>query len=191
MGEIKSALEIALERAEKIGKASKDEIEQEKWINAGKKIAARFINGELKGIKDGFGEIPPQNINKAIEGATEVLIRNIILPRDKYQWDNIKKAIEGIVELKGSTIRQVTDRILELLKMYEHSINQYQEQVKMQFQAKLGGYQQAIAQQYGAEVAANIDVEAIPEFQQEWSKIKSEIDSQFEQQLEQMKNFLR
>jgi len=77
------------------------------------------------------------------------------------------------------------------LKMYEHSINQYQEKVRMQFQDKLGGYQQAIAQQYGAEVAANIDVDTIPEFQQEWSKIKGEIDSQFKQQLEQMKNFLR
>ena len=190
MGEIKSALEIALEKADRLGKASHEELKLAQWQDEGRKLAARFINGELEDLKQGLEQLPPEAISKTIEGATEVLVRNVILPRDKFHWDNINKAVQGIVELKGSTMRQVTDRIMELLKMYEHTVNQYQEQMKTQFQAKLGGLQQAIAQQYGAEVATNIDLEALPEYQQEWSKVRAEIDSQFEEQLNQMKTYI-
>ncbi len=190
MGEIKSALEIAMEKAERLGKASKEELEKERWQSKGKKIAAQYINGEIESLRQELEKLPPGEIQEAISGAVEVLIRNIILPRDKFQWDNIKKAISGLTDLKGTSVRQVTDRIVELLKMYEHTVNQYQEQVKAQFQAKLGGLQQAIAQQYGQEVAANLDLEALPEFQQEWGKIRAEIDSQFEEQLNQMKAYL-
>ena len=190
MGEIKSALEIAMEKAERLGKASREELEKERWQSKGKKIAAQYINGEIESLRQELEKLSPGEIQEAISGAVEVLIRNIILPRDKYQWDNIKKAISGLTDLKGTSVRQVTDRIVELLKMYEHTVNQYQEQVKAQFQAKLGGLQQAIAQQYGQEVAANLDLEALPEFQQEWGKIRSEIDSQFEEQLNQMKTYL-
>ena len=190
MGEIKSALEIAMEKAERLGKASREELEKERWQSKGKKIAAQYINGEIESLRQELEKLPPGEIQEAISGAVEVLIRNIILPRDKFQWDNIKKAISGLTDLKGTSVRQVTDRIVELLKMYEHTVNQYQEQVKAQFQAKLGGLQQAIAQQYGQEVAASLDLEALPEFQQEWGKIRSEIDSQFEEQLNQMKAYL-
>ncbi len=190
MGEIKSALQIALERAEKIGKASKDELEKEEWIRQGKQIASKYLNKEIESLREELSNVPPASIQEAISGAMDTLIRNIALPRDRYQWETINRAAQGIVELKGSIAMQVTQKIKELLTVYEQSIDQYKEQVRMQFQAKLGGLQQAIMQQYGAEAAANIDFESLPEFQQEMMKVRGEIDSQFNHQLQQLKDYL-
>jgi len=191
MAEIRSTLEIALEKADRLGKAKKEELEQERWQEEGKRIAARFLHDELKNLREKIGEIPPGSMKQAIDGATDVLVRNIVLPRDPSQWDTIKRAINGIIEIKGSPITQVTDRIMEILRMYEQTANQYKQQLKMQFQAKISGLKEALAQQYGEHVASNLDVESIPEFQQEWSKYRGEIESQFNQQLDQMKDYIR
>ena len=44
MGEIKSALEIALEKADKLGKLSKEELEAQKWEEEGKKKAVLLMS---------------------------------------------------------------------------------------------------------------------------------------------------
>jgi len=48
---------------------------------------------------------------------------------------------------------------------------------------QLGGIRQAVSQQYGAAIAAEINVNSLPEFQKEWSRISSEINDHFEQKL--------
>ncbi len=192
MGEIKSALEIALERAERIGKASKEELEQSRWKEEARKAAVKFMNGgegevDLKEALSGF---PPQAIPTAIETVSQVLARNIFLPREKEQWATIDRALKGLQQLKGSAVLQIIDNIRYLLQTYQQTREQYKEQLKMRFQGQIDGVKQALAQQYGMGVASRLDAEALPEFQQEWSKISGEIDSQFQQQLDQLKGYL-
>ncbi|MCK4604307.1 MAG: hypothetical protein KAU41_06355, partial [Deltaproteobacteria bacterium] len=118
-------------------------------------------------------------------------LRNIVLPRDKDQWPGIKKALSGFVELKGSVANQIIPRIEQLMESYEQTRDQYHEQLKMQMQNHLGGIKQAISQQYGTAMASEIDVDSLPEFQKEWSRISSEITDQFEQQLIPLKAHLK
>jgi hypothetical protein len=59
MAEIKSAFEIAMERAEKIGSFSKEELEAQKWEEEGKKTAAAFLNGKIETLQEGLRQIPP------------------------------------------------------------------------------------------------------------------------------------
>ncbi len=189
MGEIKSALEIALERAEKIGKASKEDLERSRWEEEGRKIAVKFMNQELD-LKEAVAAFAPEAIPHLIRAMTEVFARNIFLPREKDHWQSIEKALKGLQELKGTAILQVIENIRYLLQSYEQTRQQYLQQMKVRFQGQLNGLKQALAQQYGMNTAENVDVESLPEFQQEWMKISSEIDSQYDQQLQQLKSYL-
>ena len=191
MAEIKSAIEIAMEKADRLGHATKEELETEEWLDHGRRIVVRYLQGEIKDLKAGLSDISGNELPLVLKGAAEILLRNIVLPRNKDQWSGIKKALSGFVELKGGMANQIIPRIEQLLKSYEQTRDQYYEQLKMQMQNQLGGIKQAISQQYGMAVAAEIDVNSLPEFQKEWSRISTEITDQFEQQLISLKAQLK
>ncbi len=192
MAEIKSALEIALEKADKLGKLDKAELEAQKWIEKGKKTAARYLNEpEQADLASSLNDAPPEHIQKILQGIMDVLLRNIILPREDEQWNLIKRAMNGIRTIKGTTADQALAQMEQLLHAYQQTRSQYFEQVKAQMQGRLGELKQAVAQQYGTGMAEQLDIEAVPEFQQEWARISSEIQAQFEQQLQPLKEYLR
>jgi hypothetical protein len=191
MGEIKSSIEIAMEKADRLGRITKEDLETEKWLDYGHRIVARYMQGEIEGLTAGLSDISKKEMPLVLKGATEILLRNIVLPRDKDQWPGIKKALSGFAELKGSLVNQIIPRIEQLLKNYEQTRDQYHEQLKMQMEDQLGGIRQAISQQYGSAIASRIDVNSLPEFQKEWSRISIEIADQFEQQLIPLKEYLK
>ena len=149
MAEIRSAIEIAMEKADRLGRATKEELQAEKWLDHGHRIVVRYMQGEIEDLEAGFSDISGDEMQLVLKGAIEILLRNIVLPRDKDQWPSIKKALSGFLELKGSVANQTIPRIEQLLKSYEQTRDQYHEQLKMQMQNHLGGIKQAISQQYG------------------------------------------
>ncbi len=181
MGEIKSALEIALEKAERLGKVSKEELEEQKWEDEGKKRAASFLMKKVESMEEAMKDIPGQYIQIALKGACQILVRNIVLPREKEQWETIKRAFKGLSEIKGSIADQVIPQIEYLLKNYEQTISSYKSQFQQQVQASLGGQQGALTQEA---------LGALASMQEEWGKISSEIRKKFEEQLEPLKSYL-
>jgi hypothetical protein len=190
MAEIRSALEIAMEKADRLGKAGTAELEANELLDRGRRIAARYLQDEETDLRSGLHDSSAAQLSFLLKGAVDILVRNIVLPRDKEQWATINKALKGLVELKGSSVQQVIPEIRQLLEAYEQTSKRYYEQVKSEMQRKLGSVQKAIAQQYGMEAAANINVDALPEFQQEWSRISADIKEQFERQLTSLKTYL-
>ncbi len=191
MGEIRSALEIALEKAEKLGKASKEEIKKQEAIAKGRRIAAIFLDDpDKKSLKELMADVDSSVLNSVIEGAMDTLLRNVVLPKEDSQMERAQKALSGIMDLKGSVAAQVVNAISQLLSQFKTTYTQYKEQLKAQMQAQLGNLKQAVAEQYGMAVAQALDVEALPEFQQEWSKLSGQIVEQFNKELERLKNYL-
>ena len=116
MDRIPSALERALERVEKLGRASAEDLERSRLKEEGQKLAALYLNGEanlrseLNNYEDG-----PERAGLA-EGIEEVLIRNLALPttdlakdRNRLAMDGLKltKKDPGAVENIFSKMRQV------------------------------------------------------------------------------------
>ncbi len=190
MAEIRSAIEIAMEKADRLGRAGKEELEAGKWLDHGRRVVSKYMQSEKGDLKAGFDDISGTALPLVLKGAVEVLLRNIVLPRNKEQWSIIKKAFRGLAEIKGSVVNQIITQIEQLLENYERTRDHYHEQLRVQTQSRLGGVQQAVAQQYGEALAGAIDVESLPEFQQEWSRVSSELTEQFEQQLIQGKAML-
>ncbi|HID98407.1 MAG TPA: hypothetical protein EYP57_09530 [Thermodesulfobacteriaceae bacterium] len=191
MGEIKSALEIAMEKADRLGRTSREEIKKDERINTGRRLAARYINGETEDLKAALSEFEAAVLPDILNGATDALLRNIVLPRDKDQLSTIRRAMKGIVDIKGSPANQVLPQMEDLLSAFEQTRDHYRDQLKAQFQGRLGEVQQAVAMQYGSEAASSVDVEALPEFQQEWTRLSGELNDQFEQKLDEMKVYIR
>ena len=184
MGEIRSALEIALEKADKLGRISREELDQQKYTDQGKKIAASYIQGGLDNLQEALSRIDTSDVSAVLQGVMDVLLRNIMLPRDSYQWESIDRALKGIMEMKGSTAGQVVPQIRQLLKSYEETRDQYREQFKEQINQRMGGGQ-------GMYNMDPNDMQALAALEQEWTKISLQINDQFEQQLKPMKDYLR
>lgn len=193
MGEIKSALEIAMEKIEKLGSVSEEERLKWKYVPEGKKLAARYIKGdgnlnvELKKYEE--------NAKKyVIGGASEILVKNIDLPGDDLIKKNNKRAMEGLKSLKSDKIavENVFSKIRRIFDHYagegEQQRRQAYESLKSEFGAKI---QQAMQQQLGTFAAmANMDIERQPQFQEEWRHLQTKLDLQYIKLLDEYKQEL-
>ncbi len=191
MGEIKSALEIALEKAEKIGKASKEELQAQEWQDRGRRLAAKFLGGEEVKIEEELGRLSPKERLPFLQGLLDTLLRNVVLPRDQVAMDQVKRALAGLEAVFASfpEVKRLTQEIERLLTQYlQHREGLYQ-QLKQQFEAQLAGMEEALAQQMGVQV--KVEVELQPKFQEEWRKIRDQLDPQYERQLRYLKDIFR
>jgi len=192
MGDIKSAREIAMEKIEKLGKATDEERLRWKHTPEGERLAARYLNHdcnlavEMKQYE--------KNVTKyIIEGATDILIRNINLPKDDSARKNNRQAMEGLKALKSNKIdvENVYSKIRNIFNHYmeqgEQQKRQSYESLKTEFEAKM---QQAIQQQLGSMARIKIDVEKQPQFQEEWHRIQSQLDTQYLKLLDEYKQEL-
>lgn len=192
MGDIKSAREIALEKLEKIGDATDEERLRWKYIPEGEKLAATYLKQDCNLVVE-LGKYE-ENVRKYItEGAGDILIRNINLPKNDLTRRNNRRAMDGLKTIKSdkvgveniySKIRQIFDHYVE---QGERQRRQAYESLKAEFEAKV---QQAVQQQLGSFAGIRIDVEKQPQFQQEWRKVQVQLDAQYLRLLDEYKQEL-
>jgi len=185
--EIKSTLEIALEKAAKIGKASREELRQEELLKEGRRLAARFLREKDFSLLKALAEINPQDKPLILKGVVDTLVRNVVFPRDEHAISECEKALQGLEQVFAEfpQVKQLTAEIKKLLLLYYQQQKQLYEQFKQQFQAQMAEVEEALKQQYGEGV--KVDVEMQPQFQQEWQKLKGQLEGQYRQQLDYLK----
>jgi len=192
MGDIKSALELAMEKAEKLGAATDDERLKWKYVPEGEKLAAIYLKQNLNLVAE-LSHYEESVIRYIKEGAADILIRNINLPKGELARRNNKRAMEGLKTLKSDKIG-VENIYSKMRSIFNHYIDQGEQQrkqtydrLKVEFEAKV---QQAIQQQLGSVVGIKIDVERQPQFQEEWRKLQTQLDSQYIKLLDEYKQEL-
>jgi len=189
MSEMKSSFERAMERAERLGKASDEEMKKWKYLPEGEKLAAKYLKDEcdLLGEMDKYDEATRPMVAK---GAQEILINNIDLPRNEQAKKINRKAMEAIKELKRdkASLENVYTKLRRVFTHYEQEGEQQRRQayeaVKNDVGAKI---RQAMQQQTGVPANMKINVEAQPQFQQELRRVMAQLDSQYLKLLEEYK----
>jgi len=179
--EIKSALEIAMEKVEKLGEVTEEERQRWKYVPQGEKLAARYLKQNLNLLSE-LGKFE-ENVKKyVIEGAQEVLIRNIELPGNDFLRKKNKKVMEGIKLLKNDKV-SVENMFSKLRRVFGHYMEQGEQQrrqaydsLKVEVEARI---QQAVKQQMGPLASMKIDVESQPQFQEEWRRVLAQLDMQY------------
>lgn len=193
MGEIKSAREIAMEKINKLGEPTEQEILEWKYIPEGEKLAARYLKQDAQ-LSDELAKYDKKTAPYVIRGVNNILIKNITLPANEGAQRTNKLAMEGIKSLK--TDKSQTEAVLkQLQQIFNHYTGQGEQQrnqayaaLKADFQAKV---EQALRQQMGGNTAGiRIDIEKQPQFQEEWRKMKAQLDGQYLQVLDELKQQL-
>ncbi len=192
MDEIKSALEIAMEKIEKLGEATAEERLEWKYVPEGEKLAAGYLKEDcnLAAELSKYGEKEKKYVT---EGAANILIRNINLPRNDIAKKGNRKAMDGLKDMKSDkiSVENVYSKIRRIFSHYAEQGEQQRKQaydaLKVDFEAKI---QQAVQQQMGSSSGIKIDVESQPQFQEEWLKVQAQMDSQYAKLLDEYKQEL-
>lgn len=185
MSEMKSAWEKAMEKIEKLGKPSDEELRQLEHVPAGNRLAARYLKEEDFNLDAELIKYKGTGVRKyIIQGAEEIFLRSITLPRNEQVKQTTGRAMAGIRLLKENKnqLEAVFDRINNLLNYYEQARQQTYMQFRQSFETNLQEASQALQQQLGTTVS--IEPERQPQFQEEWRKISSQLDAQYEKALE-------
>ena len=192
VGEIKSALEIAREKVEKLGGVTEEERLKWKYVPEGEKLAAKYIKQNLNLLAE-LSKYEENAKKYVIEGANDILTRNIDLPRNDFARRNSKRAMDGLKTLKSDKV-SVENVYSQIRRVFDHYVEQGEQQrkqtyesLKAEVEAKI---QQAVKQQLGSFAGIKIDVESQPQFQEEWRKIQAQLDSQYVKLLDEYKREL-
>jgi len=189
VGELKSAFEIAMERAKRLGEASQEEVKKGNLVPQGERLAARYLRGECNLIAE-LSKYDEEARGYVAEGAKGILLRNIDLPRNDLAKEINRSVMEGIKALKADKggVENVYSKIRRLFKHYEEEGEQQRSQayemLKGEFQRNL----QQAAQQGG--LSGRVEVERHPQFQEQWRRTLAQLDSQYQRLLEECKQEL-
>ena len=188
MGEMKSAWEKALEKAEKLGKPSDEELKQIEHIPTGNMLAAKFLQEEKFDLDAELTKYKGSGVRQyIIQGAQEIFMRNITLPHNEHDKKVTSKSMEGIKLIKENKkqLDAIYERVNNLLSYYEQARQQAFAQFKKDFETKLKEASQALQQSAGAGV--NIEAQIQQQFQDEWRRASAELDAQYQKALEEHK----
>ncbi|MFQ5826992.1 MAG: hypothetical protein ACE5IA_06515, partial [Dehalococcoidia bacterium] len=175
----------AMERAERLGRASPEELERLQYVPEGEKLAAKYLWNECP-LAEELNKYEEKVRGLLVQGAEEVLLKNIDLPRTDVLQRAGEKAMEGLRALKkdGAMLDKVYAKIANIFEHYqqqgESQRQEAYEALKRDFQVRL---QQALQQQ-GLPVGARVDVESHPQFQEQWRRVSAQLDSQYLQLLD-------
>jgi hypothetical protein len=187
MAEIKSTLEKVMERAASMGSASQAEMQAEERMKDGMRMAADYLQGkevDFSGVHEASGDSALVK-----KGLVLAFLRNITLPREE-DLERSEKAMQGLLEFaKGSgDLASVFRDMKGILDHYQQYKKEIRQQVEDAFRQQM---EQALAQQTGQKgLGMNVDPQMHPKFQEEWSKVQSDLNDQYNKALQQHKELV-
>ncbi|WP_456386774.1 DUF6657 family protein [Desulfolithobacter sp.] len=191
MAEIKSTMDLVMERAARMGKASSEELQQEEARKEGMRLAADYLAGNVKNPAAELEAKDPALQTTIRRGMIEGLMRNLSLPRDEVQKQRSDRAADGLVELSGGAgdIAAICREIGHILGQY----NQHRDQLRTQLEEQVRMQYEQLMGRQGAMQPDDVKLEATlqQKFQEEWSRIENDLTGQYNQALEQHKTVLK
>ncbi len=192
MADIKSAYEIAMEKINKIESATPEERLKWKFIPKGEELAGKYIKDDIN-LTAELSKYNDQERKYVVQGISSILVRNIDLPKNDAVKKNNRKTMDGIKLIKKdkTAVENIFSKIRYIFNHYAEQGDAQKkaayEQVKEEFTMKV---QQALAQQGSTARINNADIERQPQFQEEWRKMLTRLDSQYLQHLNEYKHEL-
>ena len=178
MGEIKSTLELVMERTKKftISEKEKEEMKQKEILQKATSLFHRYREGHFS-LNDILKEIG------RMEKKTAIMVKELLLSQciDALSLDDdVERTFKGIESLKQKTIDEVKQKFHHLLSQYQREKEEVKEKVKVQFTEALR--RDGI---YGSAVDFKIEGSEL------WEKEKEKLGHSYKMKLEEIKEQLR
>jgi hypothetical protein len=187
MAEIKSTMEMVLERAAKMAAASTPDIDKEDLIKTGMKLAADFLNKKETDLAQLLSEQHSQDQIAIRKGMAQTLLRNIVLPRDEQLQESGKIALQGVLSLSGKSaeINAICQELTQIIEQYGQHKEQMTQQLEDAIRAQLE-QQQVSRGQEGHPVIPVLH----PQYREEMAKMLTSLNNQYNDAMKQRKDMI-
>lgn len=190
MAEIRSTLDMVMERAARMAARAEDIPADQELERKGMRLVADFLGGKISGLTETLLQEPSSDQMAVRKGMAKALLRNIVLPRDEILMGGSLTAIAGLLDLAGSAsdVIDVCSELKQILEQY----SQHKEQIKKQLEDAMRTQLAQKLQQQGISTDQTaIDPTLHPQFREEWTRAKSDLNAQYTQALDQRKEILQ
>ena len=189
MAEIKSTLEMVMERAARMAAASDAKIDDDDLIKTGMRLAAEFLSGKTSDLAIVLKEQSPSQQSAIRKGMLETLLRNVTLPRDESLKATGSLALRGITSLGGaSPLASICTELQQILEQYNNHKEQTMQQLDDAIRAQL---EQQLARRGGQASKTPINPAMHPQYKEEVARMLSDLNGQYNQALDQRKDMIR
>ncbi len=190
MAEIKSTLDMVMERAARLAAEAPAVSIDNTVREQGMRLAVSYLNGETTDLMALVQGKPQQQQMEIRSGMATTLLRNIILPRGGNLSEQTTRSFTGLLELSGNApdISAICSELKQILDQY----NRHRDQVKQQFddsmlnQLKMNLHQQGLAVDDRTALSPTMH----PQYQEEWTRVSAELNSQYNQAMDQRKHLI-
>ena len=163
MAEIKSALELALEKTAGVVGDKKKLVEHEAR-QTGMRLAGQFMDNQEKSLEREIKSLDRDRRSSARSGAFHVLLSHIALPSQEADLGKLATVEKGLSQLirDNAAVENITSQVSQLLQQYLDTKNQVVEQLRQQFEPRMRQKEEQLAQQTGRRM--RLDPSSDPEF---------------------------
>ncbi len=190
MGEIKSAVELALEKTEGV-RGDRKSLEMHEHKQLGKRLVSKVIDGEEVDLNKELSRYDGERLDWVRDGFFEVLLMNIKLPNDDIELQRIRRLENGfqVVIRDTAQLRELFKQLDNLLSQYLDNRRQMIEAVRQQFEGRIRQKEQELQRQTGTQV--RLDPASDPEFSQYLRENMNRLQEQYSGVLDQVKQQLQ
>jgi hypothetical protein len=192
MGEMRSAWQIAMEKADKLGKVSQEELNNIKFVPEGNKIASMFLLDDKMNLAAEISKVQSGDAEKYVKkGVEEILVRNITLPHNDEDMRRTKKSMEGLRIIKDNKkqLESVFGLINNLVNQYQVALQQTYGEFKKKAEAALQQAPHNMRPQRGDQMSIEQKIQL--QIQEEWRQIHTELDAQYDKALDEHRQKIR
>jgi hypothetical protein len=189
MSEIKSALELALERTADV-KGDRSRLEAYEARQTGMRLAGKYLEDQSIDAARELKHLDKSKQKAAKEGFYQVLISHLALPGQESDLQRLQVVRKGlpIVIRDRRLVEGLMDQVIQYLQQYLDTKNQLTERLRQQFEPRLRMKEQQIAQETGRRV--RLDPANDPEFSQALNQNLQRLQTQYAQVIDQAKEQL-
>ncbi|MDR1931681.1 MAG: hypothetical protein LBQ57_02550 [Spirochaetales bacterium] len=178
MTHIRSALEIALEKTDDI-KSDKSALAAAEGKEEGKKLASAFFQNPSMDLGGALKNIAADKLPAVKEGFVQVILANLILPRNEEDIKKLDPAAAALLVLTGNkaSISSLKSQILKFFRQWLDDRKHLDETLRRQLGPMLKQKEAQIARQLGRPV--KIDPLSDADYMKAYNKNMGNLENQY------------
>ena len=194
MAEIKSTMEMVLERAARMEAEASDigsaELLSEEAAKDGMRAGAAYMRDGETDLVAALDGCPPETRVHFIKGMAEALLRNINLPREDDSLDTSGQAMNGLTQAgrNHQELLPVFADLTKILDQYRQHCEQLKEQLEANFAQMMPQLEAVMAQKTGQHM--KLKPSQHPKYQEELQKAMDDLNGQYSQAIDQHKQMV-
>lgn len=187
MGEIKSALEIALEKTAHI-KGDISSIQNREFRNDGKRLANHYLDtGDSGQLTDAVEATEEEHRKSTRDGAVSILLAAIKLPVEETDIEKTMRIGDGLEALlPGKGVAEMFSQVEQIFRQYLTEWGQTQKALEQQFMPKIRAKQQELSRRYGQPVPMELHQD--PEYIAAFSRAKHALEEKYDMVIDEIRS---